>query len=397
MEGQIESLAVAHVDDFMIAVNEEFPISQKHFTDLKALYEWGEWESGSFTQCGVQIVQHRHQNRWGGFSLSCAHYAESMVLLDLSSARREQREDPVTAKELAALRRLLGQLMWLATQVIPQLQAPLSLLLRYLSVADVSTLLEANKLARRALVWAQTPLRTFVHEELSVIGWSDASWACRREGSSQGGYIIGVANKTFLEQAESPFSVISWHSGKLTRVARSSNSAELQAAADAERELSYIRLSLRDLLGETIPLQRWEDAAAQIPAAFVLDSRGVYDALARSESACLGLKDKRSGLEALSLKRSLEETQCGLRWTHSAAQLADCMTKGSEEAQKPFELLNVVAGNGDWYAIRLLLRPASEHRKTMTYWIICPRQLQRKNFGTSAVTAQQGGVKASMF
>ena len=64
----------------------------------------------------------------------------------------------------------------------------------------------------------------------------------------------------------------------------------------------------------------------------------MYDALARSESACLGLKDKRSGLEALSLKRSLAETQCGLRWTHSAAQLADCMTKGSEEAQKPFEL-----------------------------------------------------------
>ena len=51
-------------------------------------------------------------------------------------------------------------------------------------------------------------LRTFVHEEMSVIGWSDASWAYRREGSSQGGYIIGVANKTFLEQAESPISVI---------------------------------------------------------------------------------------------------------------------------------------------------------------------------------------------
>ena len=111
-------------------------------------------------------MQHRHQNRWAGFSLSCAHYAESMVLLDLSSARRKQRDDPVTAKELAGLRGLLGQLMWLAT-----------LLLGYFGVATVSTLLEANKLVRRALVWAQTPLRTFVHEEMSVIGWSDASWA----------------------------------------------------------------------------------------------------------------------------------------------------------------------------------------------------------------------------
>ena len=59
-----------------------------------------------------------------------------------------------------------------------------------------------------------------------------------------------MANKTFLEQAESPISVISWHSGKLATVARSSNSAELQAAADAEGELSYFRLSLRELVGE---------------------------------------------------------------------------------------------------------------------------------------------------
>ena len=72
----------------------------------------------------------------------------------LESARRKQRDDPVTAKELAGLRGLLGQLMWLATQVVPQLQAPLSLLLGYFEEATVSTLLEANKLARRALVWS---------------------------------------------------------------------------------------------------------------------------------------------------------------------------------------------------------------------------------------------------
>ena len=111
-------------------------------------------------------------------------------------------------------------------------------------------------------------------------------------------------------------------------MARSFNSAELQAAADAKGELSYICLSLRELVGETVPLQRWQEAAAQVPGVLVLDSRGVYDALARSESACFGLKDKRSGLEALSLTRSLVETRCGLRWTHSAAQVADCMTTG---------------------------------------------------------------------
>ena len=111
---QIEGLAVAYVDDCNHAIHEESLVDQRHFSDVKALYEWGAWESGSFTQCGVQIVQHRHQNRWAVFSPSCARYAESMVLLDLSSARRKQREDLVTAKELAGLRGLLGQCMWLA-------------------------------------------------------------------------------------------------------------------------------------------------------------------------------------------------------------------------------------------------------------------------------------------
>ena len=146
-----------------------------------------------------------------------------------------------------------------------------------------------------------------------------------------------MANKTFLEQAESPISVISWHSGKLARVARSSNSAELQAAADAEGQLNYIRLSLKELVRETIPLQRWQEAAAQVPGALVLDSRGVYDALGRSESACLGLKDKRSGLEALSLKRSLVETRCGLAWR---LVYDPSFTSARKRAQKGHDVLD---------------------------------------------------------
>ena len=39
--GQIEGLAVAYVDDFMVAVHEESPVSQKHFSDVKARNGWG--------------------------------------------------------------------------------------------------------------------------------------------------------------------------------------------------------------------------------------------------------------------------------------------------------------------------------------------------------------------
>ena len=64
----------------------------------------------------------------------------------------------------------------------------------------------------------------------------------------------------------------------------------------------------------------------------MVDCRGVYDALARSSSSCLGLKDKKSGLEALALKQSLVECGTIIRWCHSAAQLGDVVTKDSDAA-----------------------------------------------------------------
>ena len=54
--------------------------------------------------------------------------------------------------------------MWLATPVILQLQALLSLLLGYVRLATVSTMLEANKFPRLQLIWALTQLRTRVHD-----------------------------------------------------------------------------------------------------------------------------------------------------------------------------------------------------------------------------------------
>ena len=85
-------------------------------------------------------------------------------------------------------------------------------------------------------------------------------------------------------------------------------------------------------------MQNWQSEARQIPAALVVDCRGVYDALARSSSSCLGLKDKKSGLAAVALKLSLVECGTMIRWCHSAVQLGDVVTKDSDTARAPWEL-----------------------------------------------------------
>ena len=129
--------------------------------------------------------------------------------------------------------------------------------------------------------------------------------------------------------------LLSWHSGRLARVARSSAAAEIQAACDADDESLYCRLALSAILFGQFALKDYASAAATIPAAHVIDARCVYDALARSESSTLGLRDKKSGLEALSLKQSVSSSRTALRWTHSKAMVADVMTKDSPESQAP--------------------------------------------------------------
>ena len=121
-------------------------------------------------------------------------------------------------------------------------------------------------------------------------------------------------------------------------MARSSSAAETRAAAEGDDEAVYIGLCLKEVLFGQLDLQNWQSEARQNLASVVLDCSGVYDALTRSSSSCLGLKDKKSGLEALALKQSLVECGTMMRWCHSAAQLRDVVTIDSDTARAPWEL-----------------------------------------------------------
>ena len=84
--------------------------------------------------------------------------------------------------------------------------------------------------------------------------------------------------------------------------------------------------------------ENWPSQARQVPATLVVDCRGVHDALSRFSSSCLGLKDKKSGLEALALKQSLVDCGTITRWCRSAAQLGDVVTEDSDTSRAPWDL-----------------------------------------------------------
>lgn len=79
---------------------------------IQGLYEWGTWESKSFTQCGGKITQayDGHLKQWGGLAVSYEDYAQEVPLINLTAARRSQSEHKVTAYEQTLFRGISGQL-----------------------------------------------------------------------------------------------------------------------------------------------------------------------------------------------------------------------------------------------------------------------------------------------
>ena len=272
---------------------------------------------------------------------------KQISIITLPLHRRRDKQSKTTPLELSQLRALNGPLLWLGLQCLPQLLALLSLLMVQTPQATVGTIYEVNKLARKAT----TPLKIMLTILLLSLRTQMLDGPLDQMALHKVDRLVFIAISELLQGRESNMSLISWHSSRLRRVARSSSAAETQAAADGDDEAVYIRLCLKEVLFGQLDLRTWQSEARQIRPVLVVDCRGVYDALARSSSSCLGLKDKKSGLEALALKQSLVECGTIKRGCHSAAQLGDVVTQDS-----------------NWYTIPILSPRETVQNVELTLW-----------------------------
>ena len=161
------------------------------------------------------------------------------------------------------------------------------------------------------------------------VAFHDAAWAVRRDGKSQGGYILGMAEREILEGEASAVSPIIQATRKCPRVTRSSLGCEIQSANMAAEELEFLRLAYTEVRYGTVNLRDLPGMFALTAATLVTDCKGLYDSLMRNVSAGLGTDDRRTGIEALGLRQSMHESSTTMRWVHSAALLADGLTKSS--------------------------------------------------------------------
>ena len=168
-----------------------------------------------------------------------------------------------------------------------------------------------------------------IHWWDSTVGWSDAAVGNRKDFSSSGGYFITATEPKILQSKATVLNPISWKSGKLPRVARSSLSAEIQAFSIAEEELMFVRMQWLEFIGHDIPSH---DAVKLLPKSrgvLVTDARSLFDVIKKgpNNTSGYGLKEKYSVLDMMSVFQRLARGCTETRWVHSDAQIADSLTK----------------------------------------------------------------------
>eukprot|EP00959_Pyramimonas_sp_CCMP1952_P431879 9044889-Pyramimonas_sp.AAC.1 len=93
-EGRFVGIAVAHVDDFMIAINNASHAAVDALQELHGAYEWGSWEAQDFLQCGARIRQEYdgRTKSWGRIHLNMVDYAQELKEIDMPTQRRKDPE-----------------------------------------------------------------------------------------------------------------------------------------------------------------------------------------------------------------------------------------------------------------------------------------------------------------
>ena len=328
----VRSMVHAHVDDFVFAGEKGCHIHESLMQQLQSKYKWGSWEHDHFEQCGIVIRQEDD----GSIYLSQQRFIEELEEIPISRDRARMGEQPTTEREKSSMRGVLGSLSWLCGQTCFMYSVDVNFLITTIPNSQVSDIVKINNLVRAVKKWKQQEFR--IHsfnkgDTLHMVCWADAAWANRPNGKdSTEGIFIGMTNDRLLQGQEADVSPIYWRSGRIERTCRSPACAETIASLDGEDDLLYLRVLWHELTGGFLDPRNPNKAAAQVTGLLVTDARNLFDKMQRA-TVCIKGAEKRSDIEAISLRENAEDSGVRMCWVHGGAMLANSLTKPGEKGQ----------------------------------------------------------------
>lgn len=193
----------------------------------------------------------------------------------------------------------------------------------------VQDLIDVNKLVRAERQYNNVPLYfpSKIEKPMLVI-FHDASWASRKDMSSQGGLLTVLTDESVMTGQVKSFSPIAWQPRRLPRVCRSSTAAEVQMASSAIDSHEFVKQTLIEWFNfNAIDVQNLGSCLQQIRSVIVTDSQNFYDSIARIASSELQLEEMRLSIEILSLRERQDATGTSCKWVDSDLQFADSLSK----------------------------------------------------------------------
>ena len=219
--GKLHGIVVSHVDDLLLAGDEEFKMDIE--SKLKIYFKLSKIETGSFNYCGCRIIMLKN----GDIQLDQNEYADKikMIEFDEDDDKRELRPE-----EQKILRGKIGEILWISLMTRPDLSFEVNRMATEVPKATVKNFKEMNQLIKR--VQSRRKVLNFSKlgslEELRVKLYTDASYNNLNDKiHSTEGRVLMVENKNTEKLC-----VISWKTKKIPRICRSVKSAETRTLDD---------------------------------------------------------------------------------------------------------------------------------------------------------------------
>jgi len=264
-----------------------------------------------------------------------------------------------TPQEKSELRSSNGSTGWLIRCIRPEHSYEVSRLQQRCNSSVVQDLLDANRLienlqseSRRGLTFKPgLDYRTAIiiiiadsshaQEEEYVDDWQELE-----QFRSQGAHLIAIADPCIMQGKPGMFHPLSFGSGVVRRVCRSTVQAEAYNLDLCVEEADLIRAAIADIYGK-LDTAKWEDSAAEDRhLCWITDCKRVQDALCRPVLS--KITDKRLGITFPAMRQSLwrkkgggkvlprlcetrpEDTTDSIMWIDTDNMIVGCMTKEME-------------------------------------------------------------------
>lgn len=311
---QLTGVIVLFVDDLLWAGVPKF---SETISKLRLIFQIGAEYEKCFTYIGININQNDHDM---SISIDQSTYTNTINIIPLTREDIINPHRKLNSEEQTSLRKVVGQLNWLANITRPEISFQVSVISSKLQNATIADIKDANKVV--ILVKNNPSFINFPRlnpNNVKVTVYSDASFNNVDNGYSQGGFIV------FLSDNSKLMCPVAWKSNKLRRVARSTLAAETLALTDG-CDAAFL---ITNLAKESGLLK-----SDTVIFAYT-DNKSLFDCASTSSMVA----DKRLRVEISAIREMKNNKEMTIDWIPNDKQLADCLTKKGASTTKLTEAL----------------------------------------------------------